>query len=83
MFRQTSYRRIIIPGDFDTVTSLIKLYFNNKNNTNLVGSHARSNTQLLVSDDVDVHDDELLHLSRVTEAVERVPPVRVSIHLSN
>lgn len=53
------------------------------NITNLVGPHAGSDTQLLVSNDVDVHDNELYQLSRVAEAVEWVAPVCVSIHLSN
>lgn len=54
-----------------------------RNIANLVGPHAGSNTQLLVSDDIDVHDNELLQLSRAAEAVEWVAPVRVSIHLSD
>lgn len=49
----------------------------------LIGSHAGSGTQLLVSDDVGVHHDELLQLPRVAEAVEGVSPVRVPVHLSN
>lgn len=55
-----------------------------KNNiTNLVGPHAGSAAQLLVSDDVNVHDDKLFQLSWVAEAVEGVSPVCVSVHLSN
>lgn len=57
--------------------------FSTTNITNLVGPHAGSNTQLLVSDDVNVHDNKLLQLSPVAEAVEWVAPVCVSIHLSN
>lgn len=53
------------------------------NISNLVGPHAGSDAQLLVSDDVNVHDNKLLQLSRVAEAVEWVAPVCVSIHLSN
>lgn len=49
----------------------------------LVGPHASSSTQLLVSDDVDVHNDELLQLPRATETVEGVTPVCVPIHLRN
>ena len=49
----------------------------------LIGPHAGSSTQLLVSDDVSVHNDELLQLPWVTETVEGVTPVCVPIHLSN
>lgn len=49
----------------------------------LIGPHACSSPQLLVSDDVNVHDDEFLHLSGVTETAERVAPVCVSVHFSN
>lgn len=49
----------------------------------LVGPHAGSSAQLLISDDVDVHDYELLQLTWVEEAAEGVTPVCVPVHLSN
>lgn len=48
-----------------------------------VGPHASSSTQLLVSDDVSVHDYELLQLAWVEETVEGVSPVCVPVHLGN
>lgn len=51
--------------------------------THPTGPHARSGTQLLVPDDVDVHNNKLLQLPRVTQTVEWVTPVSVSVHLSN
>lgn len=51
--------------------------------THPIGPHARSSTQLLVPDDVDVHNNKLLQLPRVTQTVEWVTPVCVSVHLSN
>lgn len=51
--------------------------------TYLIGPYASSSTQLLVSDNVNVHNNELLQLPWVTETAEGVTPVCVPIHLSN
>lgn len=49
----------------------------------LVGPRASPSTQLLVSDDVNVHNNELFQLPWITETAEGVVPVRVPIHLGN
>lgn len=49
----------------------------------LIGPYACSRPQLLVPDDVSIHDDELLQLPWANEAVEGVAPVCAPIHLSD
>lgn len=52
-------------------------------NTHPTGPRACSSTLLLVPDDVNVHNNKLLQLPWVTQTVEWVAPVCVSVHLSN